>query len=57
MARHICAKFSKKSSIAVKRVIFAGCLAHDMLMDTRHSASCKVDILDREIEFFLYFFL
>ena len=36
----ICAKFSKKCSLAV--AIFAGCLAFDMLMDIRYRASCKI---------------
>ena len=34
--------------------IFAGCLAFDMVMDIRYSASCKINIFDRRIEFFIF---
>ena len=48
------AKFSKKCSRAVKTTIVAGCLAFDMVMDIRYRASCKINIFDRKIEFFIF---
>ena len=49
-----CAKFSKKCSLAVKSTIFAGCLVFDMVMDIRYRTSCKINIFDRKIEFFIF---
>ena len=50
----ICVKFSKKCSLAVKSTIFAGCLVFDMVMDIRYRTSCKINIFDRKIEFFIF---
>ena len=51
----ICAKFTKKCSRALKSAIFAGCLAFDLVIDISYSASCKINIFDRKIEFFYIF--
>ena len=50
----ICARFSKKCSLAVKSTIFAGCLAFDMVMDIRYRVSWTINIFYRKIEFFIF---
>ena len=35
-------------------IIFAGCLVFDMVMDIRYRVSCKINIFDRKIEFFIF---
>ena len=49
---HVCAKLSK-CRFPVKSTIFKECLAFGMHMHIRYSASCKITILDRKIEFFI----
>ena len=36
-------------------MIFAECLAFDIVMHIRYNASCKIDSFDRKIEFFSIF--
>ena len=50
----ICAIFSENCLLADKSTIFAGRLAFGMVVNIRHNASCKINIFDRKIEFFIF---